>query len=150
MLTKYGVNPREYVGLDSSEVEEIDPISFEGYKYISAEKIRKDPTDGLWRSNLYEKVTIFFTSNEVHIYKIFLNTITSKTTETTDVLFYDDIVSVSTKNETEKAGNDSIDYISFNLVSKGGNNMSVAINGNEDSQRSINAMRAMIKEKKTQ
>ena len=150
LIKKQGTNARECVGLDSSEVDEIDPVSFEGYKFIGAGKTKKDSQDSLWRSDLYEKVTIFFTNSEIHIYKAFLNTITSKVTETTDVLFYDDVVSVSTKNEIEKIGNDSIEYISFNLITKGGNNMSVALNGNEDIQRSVNAMRAMIKEKKTQ
>ena len=150
MISHLGTNPREYVGLDSSEIEDIDPISFEGYKFIGAGKVRKDDTDGLWRSDLYEKATIFFTGNEVHIYKVFLNILSGKTTEASDVLFYDDIVSISTKNEIEKVGKESIEYISINLVSKGGNNMSIAIKGNEDRQKSINAMRALIKEKKTQ
>lgn len=150
MMSQLRTDPREYVGLDSSEVEEIDPISFEGYKFIGASKVRKDNEDGLWRSDLYEKATVYFTRNEVHIYKVFLSVLTGKTTETTDVLFYDDIVSVSTKNEVEKIGKDSVEYISINLVSKGGNSMSIAIKGNEDRQKSINAMRALIKEKKTQ
>ena len=150
MMAQLSSNPREYVGLDSSEVEEIDPITFEGYKFVGASKARKDSEDGLWRSELYEQATIFFTQNEVHIYKVFLNILTGKTTEASDVLFYDDIVSVSTKNEIEKIGKDSIEYISINLVSKGGNSMSIAIKGNEDRQKSINAMRSLIKEKKTQ
>lgn len=150
MLKNLGSDPKEYLGLDDSEIEEIDPVSFEGYKFSGADKVRKDPKDGLWRSDQYEKVTIVFTINEVHIYKCFLNIISGKITETTDVMFYEDIVSVSTKNETEKIGNQVIEYVSFNLVSKGGNNMSVAINGNDNRQKSINAMRAMIKEKKTQ
>lgn len=150
MIVNLGSDAREYLGLDASEVDEIEPISFEGYKFIGTEKTRKDPTDNIWRSDLYERVTIFFTQNEIHLYKVALNTLTSKITETTDVLFYDDVVSVSTKNEVEKIGYNTIDYISFNLVSKGGNNVSVALNVNDNRQRSINAMRAMIKEKKTQ
>lgn len=150
MITTLGSNAREYLGLDSSEIDEIEPISFEGYKYSGASRIRKDPEDGRWRSDLYERVTVFFTKNEIHLYKVFLNTLSEKITETTDVLFYDDVVSVSTKNEVEKIGNNNIEYISFNLVSKGGNNISIALDGNDTRQRSINAMRAMIKEKKTQ
>lgn len=150
MIEKLGSDAREYLGLDASEVDEIEPIAFEGYKFIGASHTRKDEADELWRSDLYEKVIVFFTKNEIHLYKVFLNTLTEKITETTDVLFYDDVVSVSTKNEVEKIGNNSIEYISFNLVSKGGNNVSIALNGNDNRQRSINAMRAMIKEKKTQ
>ncbi len=148
-LEKIQTNPREYVGLDSSEIEEIEPISFEGYKFVGATKVRKDEQDKKWRSDLYERVIVFFTNSEVHIYKVFLNIFTGKTTEITDVLFYDDVVSVSTKNEIEKVGNETIEYITFNLVSKGGNSVSVAIDVNDNRQKSINAMRAMIKEKKT-
>ncbi len=150
MIEKLGSNAREFLGLDSSEVDEIEPISFEGYKFVGSGQIRKDPKDKIWRSDLYERVTVFFTKNEIHLYKVFLNTLSGKITETTDVLFYDDVVSVSTKNEVEKIGNNTIEYISFNLVSKGGNNVSIALNGDDNRQRSINAMRAMIKEKKTQ
>lgn len=60
------------------------------------------------------------------------------------------MVSVSTKNEIEKIGNNTVEYISFNLSSKDGDNISVALFGDDNCQRSINAMRAMIKEKKTQ
>ena len=148
ILNKKTSDPKTYVGLDSSEVEEIEPVSFEGYKFVGAGKLRKDDVDGIWRSDLYEKVIIFFTLNEIYVYKVFLNTLTEKVTEATDVLFYEDVVSVSTKNETEKCGNDNIEYVSFNLVSKGGNNLSIALKGSDNSQRSINAMRAMIKEKK--
>ena len=150
-ISSLGSNPREYVGLDSSEVEEIAPIVVEGYKFNGASKIRKDNKDALWRSDLYERAIIFFTLNEVHIYKAILNTLTEKITETTDVLFYEDIVSVSTKNEVFRTNNgNTIEYITFNLVSKGGNSMNIAIDNNKNVHNSINAMRAMIKEKKTQ
>lgn len=142
-------NPREYLGLDSAEVDEIAPISFEGYKFTGATQVKKDENDGLYRSDLYEKVTIFFTKDELHVYKVFVNTLTEKVTETTDVLFYEDVVSVSTKNESQTVLGNTIEYISFNLISRGGNNIDIALFGTEDRQRSINAMRAMIKEKKT-
>ena len=150
MTASLGTNAMEYVGLDSSELEEIEPISFEGYKFVGAKKVMKDPKDQMWRSDLYEKAIVFFTNSEVHLYKVFLDILTGKKTETTDVFFYDDIVSVSTKNEVEQVGGSSVDYTSSNLTSKGGNSVSVALYGNEDRQKSINAMRAMIKEKKTQ
>lgn len=147
-LARLSSDARDVLGLDSTEVEEIAPISFEGYKFAGRTKIRKDNKDQIWRSDLYEKVIIFFTQNEIHLYKQNLNTLTEKVIETTDVMFYDDVVSVATKSEVEKVGNQTIEYISFNLVSKGGNSVSIALRGDDSRQRSVNAMRAMIKEKK--
>lgn len=51
--------------------------------------------------------------------------------------------------ESQTVLGNTIEYISFNLISRGGNNIDIALFGTEDRQRSINAMRAMIKEKKT-
>ncbi len=147
-ISVLGSNPRTFVGLDPTEIDEIAPIVIEGYKFEGASRIRKDHRDNLWRSDLYERAIIFFTLNEIHIYKCYFNSLTGKITETTDVLFYEDIVSVSTKNEVYHFANGNIEYISFNLTSKGGNSMSIAIDNNKNVQNSINAMRAMIKEKK--
>ena len=146
-IDKLASNPKEYLGLDDSEVMEIEPIEFGGYKFLGADKYKKGK-DGLYRSNLYEKATIYFTANEVHMYKAFFNSISGVVNETTEVLFYSDIVSVSTDNETEKIGDVSINYLRFVLTSTGGKQFSVALLGNDNRQRSINAMRALIKEKK--
>ncbi len=146
-IDKLASNPKEYLGLDDSEVMEIDPIEFGGYKFSDAVK-KKKGGDGLFRSNLYEKATIFFTRNEVHMYKAVYNSISKAINETTEVLFYSDIVSVSTDNESKSLGDESVDYLTFVLTSTGGKQFSVALLGNDNRQRSINAMRALIKEKK--
>ncbi len=140
---------REYLGIDESEVEEIEPITFEGYKYVGAKKLRKDPEDNLWRTDLYEKATIFFTANELHLYKVSYDCWNDTIGENTDVYFYEDVVSVSTNNEVEKVANNTINYISFKLVSRGGNSLSIALKADDNIQRSVNAMRALIKEKKS-
>ena len=147
LISNRASNPKEYLGLDDMEIMEIEPIEFSGYVYRGSERIKKG-NDELYRSNLYEKATIFFTKNEVHMYKAIINSISGKVTETTEVLFYEDIVSVSTENEIEKYGNVTIEYISFVLSSRGGKSFKVALLGTDNRQRSINAMRALIKEKK--
>ena len=149
LISKSASDPKEYLGLDESEVMEIEPIEFSGYLFHNADGY-KQGKDGLFRSNLFEKATIFFTRNEVHMYKATANSISGKVNETTEVLFYNDIVSVSTDNEIEKLGSNSIEYLTFVLSSKGGNQFKVALLGTDNRQRSINAMRALIKEKKTQ
>ena len=139
---------REYLGIDQTEVEEIRPIMFEGYQFNGAKMFRQDYRDKIYRTDIYEKAVIFFTKNELHMYKVSLNAIEEKKTETTNVYFYEDIVSVSTEQEFYKHYNQNIEYMSFKLTTRGGNAASVALKGNNDIQRSVNAMRAMIKEKK--
>ena len=140
-------DPKEYLALDDSEVMEIEPIELCGYEFSGACKV-KFGKDGKFRSNIYEKATIFFTKNEVHMYKATYDSIVDRVNESTEVLFYPDVVSVSTTSETKKAGDISVNYLSFNLMSKGGKAFSVALQGADGDQRSINAMRALIKEKK--
>lgn len=147
-LRLYGSNPQEYLGLDETEICEIEPISFEGYSFKNASNARCDRDDKLWRTDRYEKLIVFFTQNEIHMYKINLNTLTEKIIETTNVVFYEDIVSLSTELETETFQGKTHEYISFNITTKGGNTLNVALKGTKDVQRSVNAMRAMVKEKK--
>lgn len=147
LIDKRASNAKEYLGLDESEIMEIEPIELSGYIFSGAQRYKMG-NDRLYRSNLFEKAIIFFTRNEVHMYKATVDSITGKTTENTEVLFYEDIVSVSTENENERFGNVSIDYLSFVLTSKGGKPFKVALLGTDNRQRSINAMRALIKEKK--
>ena len=83
------------------------------------------------------------------------NTLEKKQTESTDVYFYQDIVSVSTTSqETEIADSitnekQTVNYESFELRTAGGTSLSVAIRDQDQAQRSINAMRALLREKKT-
>lgn len=142
-------DPREYLGLSISDVDEIDPISFEGYKFDGATRVKKDNLDNIWRSDIYEKGILFFTQNEIHIYKLQLNAITENVTETTEVFFYNDVVSVSTKTETVKIGNNTVESVCFVLTPSSGTSINIALSGNENRQKAINKMRTIIKEKKT-
>ena len=55
------------LGLDEDEVKEIAPISFDGFVYKGANKVKKGE-DGLYRTNKYEFVMLFFSEHEVHCY----------------------------------------------------------------------------------
>ncbi len=69
-------------------------------------------------------------------------------TESTDVYFYKDIVSVSTASETVEVLGFKIDYEYFKLTTAGGTALSVSLRDVDNAQRSINAMRALLKTKK--
>ena len=144
------------LGVDESEVSEVPPIILSGYDFdfenVEVERV-KQGADGKWRSNIYKVIMIFFTSNEVHCY-----TIRFKTTknliigEATDVYFYQDIVSASTSSEREKVKVNEKEIIinseAFKLTTKGGTSLTVNLLDAQYAQESVNAMRALLREKK--
>ena len=135
------------LGIDEDEVKEIAPISFDGYVYKGADYAKKGE-DGLYRTNKYESVILFFSEHEVHCYTYNFTTTQKKQTESTDVYFYKDIVSVSTASETVEVLGFKIDYEYFKLTTAGGTALSVSLRDVDNAQRSINAMRALLKTKK--
>lgn len=137
------------LGIDETEVQEIEPIEFDGYAYKDVEKVRKG-NDGRFRSNKYQSVIILFSANEAHVYKFTYDTTANKHTEETEVYFYKDIVSVSTSSDTVEVLGKKIEFEYFKLTTAGGNALSVSVFDTAGAQRSINAMRALLREKKQQ
>ena len=140
------------LGVDEEEVNEIEPIAFDGYVYDNDARIKKGK-DGLYRSNKYQSVMFFFSSNEVHCYTYDFFLDRDNQRESTDVYFYKDLVSVSTQTEgTEysvgKGKSSKFDYEYFKLTTTGGNYISCSVKNINDAQRSINGMRTLIKSKK--
>lgn len=143
------------LGIDPDEVKEIEPIHFSSFRYAGCTR-HKTGEDGYVRTDVYESVTLFFSQNEVHCYTYNFNTLENKEKESTDVYFYQDIVSVSTTSETAtfedsvSGKTQEINYEAFQLVTTGGTKLTVGIKDQETAQRSINAMRALLRAKKTQ
>ena len=136
------------LGVDEDEVKEIEPIPFEGYVYKGATQLKRGQ-DGLNRTNKYQSVMLFFSASEVHCYTYNFDTITPKQSEDTDVYFYRDIVSVSTASESVQVLGQNIEYEYFKLTTAGGTALTVSLrNVDENVQRSINAMRALLRAKK--
>ena len=69
--------------------------------------------------------------------------------EVTDVYFYKDIVAVSTETNDAVADDHRFRYESFKLVTTGGNALSCSVNGDIDTQNTINTMRRFIRAKKS-
>ena len=152
------------LGLDESEVTEAAPVCISGYSYEGTGLVKKG-ADGKWRSNKYETWYLFFSSNEVHCCKKTIKTTENWKTESTDVYFYKDIVSVSTSSETisvlfdpfgknasnaalTKQNTMQIDYDCFVLTTAGGTAFKVSLKDVDDAQRSVNAMRSLLRAKK--
>lgn len=147
------------LGIDEDEVNEIAPIVMGGYRFNGATRF-KQGADGKWRTNRYETVVLYFSPREVHCYTYSVDTTNPNVSpkEDTEVYFYQDIVTVSTSSESQnvtdsKTGKSSVaNYESFVLRTTGGNALTVAVSGAEgtDVQRSINAMRQLLRQKKSQ
>lgn len=140
------------LGVDEDEVKEISPIMFDGYRYDNGAKI-KQGKDGKYRSNKYQAVIFFFSSNEVHCYTYDFSLTEDSQRESTDVYFYKDLVSVSTQTEgtsysVGKGKSSQFDYEYFKLTTTGGTSISCNVRNVDDAQRSINGMRSLIKSKK--
>ena len=139
------------LGLDESEVKEVAPIVLYGYDFEGADKIKKGD-DGKWRSNIFKLVALFSSANELHGYTMRFNTLRDVKTEGTDVFFYQDIVSVSTSSIAINAKVDGKDITvnpeAFRLTTKGGTSITVCLEDSNKYQKSVNAMRALLREKK--
>lgn len=135
------------LGLDESEVTEAAPVCISGYSFDGAEHVKLG-ADNKWRSNRFETWYMFFSSNEVHCCKKTIKTTADWKTESTDVYFYKDIVSVSTTSESKTVLNKKIDYDCFVLTTAGGTAFKVSLKDVDDAQRSVNAMRSLLRAKK--
>lgn len=147
MLNNIQGRALQKLGIDIDEVKEIAPISFDGYGYKGARRAKKG-ADGLWRTDIYKCVVLFFSNNEVHCYTYLFNTVDGTQSENTDVYFYRDIVSVSTNTSTDLVLNNNVTYEEFVLTTAGGTSLNVSIRDTGNAQRSINAMRQLLRAKK--
>lgn len=96
---------------------------------------------------------LFFSRYALHCYTLSFNTTEdSILNEATDVYFYQDIVSASTEsvNETMEVGSDeiSINSVSLVLMMKDGRSVTANLPNSGHAQKSVNAMLALLREKK--
>ncbi len=148
MLNNIQTKALNKLGIDADEVKEIAPIRFDGFTYNGA-TMGKRGKDGYARTNKYESVVLFFSANEVHCYTYRFDTTSSYQSEQTDVYFYRDIVSVTTRTETAQFQGGSINYEKFILNTAGGTALEVSVRDTGNAQRSINAMRQLLRAKKS-
>ena len=142
------------IGLDEDEVSEIPPASFEGFVFKNA--YAKKNASGHWVSSAYQVAWLFFSSTQIYIYRYTFNMDEDKKTESTDEFFYKDVTSFSTASESETANSmskqNSVEKIEvesnkFKMVVPG-DQIFVSMDGVEDSEAIIQAMKQKLREKK--
>ncbi len=142
------------IGLDEDELKEIPPVTLYGYSY-DKNCFSKTLTDGSYRTNLYSITHIFFSSTQVYMYQLVLNTMKNDKKERTEEYFYKDITNFSTSTETvesisfkgcqNKVVKVSVDTQEFALIVPG-DRFTCATYGDIDQQ--VKAMKGKLREKK--
>jgi len=101
------------IGLDESEIKEIAPITFEGYKFdeyasnaLDNNSFQKRGGDMKWRSSKYEVTWIFASNKELYAYSFLFNMTDDTKKERTEEFFWKDITNFSTVTETKSVGYD--------------------------------------------
>ncbi len=144
------------IGLDESELQEVAPVSFQGYRFNKAWGRRGE--DGKWRSSCFQVSWLFFSSTQVYMYQYTLNMDCDDKKESTDEYFYKDITNFSTASETEEVQTEwdkkaqiwkkeNVETTQFSLVVPG-DKLFCAMEPSEENERSIKGMKAKLREKK--
>lgn len=144
------------IGLDESEISEIEPVHFEGFVYDKSSLYKKGE-DGLDRSSKYQVTWIFFSATQVYLYQNTFNMDEDGRKERTEEYFYKDITNFSTVSETEEVASYdpkkkeniliNMDSTKFSLVVPG-DKLFCSMQQNEYTENSIRGMKAMLREKK--
>jgi hypothetical protein len=149
------------LNIDESQVREINPITFENFKYRSVLELDlKDPfywkigEDGLFRSNIYEVTWLFFSTSQIFAYQLTLSTDWQKHDERTYEYHYRDITAFGsvTIREDVIRGEEKEYQVVKNLfeIKVPGDGFSCVLSNQSDEKEeaSIQAMKAMLREKK--
>ena len=150
------------IGLDETQVNEIEPVHFEGYYFDEKKTYAKLGKDRKWRSSAYQISWIFFSSSQVYVYQYTFNMDEDGKKETTEEYFYKDITNFSTSTDTvEKevlikvscTGNatynrTNVDSNRFALVVPG-DKFYCSMEQNDYTERAIQGMKAKLREKKS-
>lgn len=89
------------LGLDEDEVNEIDPVMFEGYRYEHKD-IKPYITEEESRiySSMYQKTWLFFGDDQVYVYCVYFDTTDLSKEEQTLEYFYNDVTSFASQATT--------------------------------------------------
>ncbi len=149
------------IGLDESQVREIEPVHFEGYWFDEKRTLAKWGKDKVWRSSAYQITWIFFSSSQIYVYQYTFNMDEDGKKESTEEYFYKDITNFSTTSDTiEKYVLDKISckgeatYARKNVdtnrfaIIVPGDKFYCSMDQNDYTERAIQGMKAKLREKK--
>ncbi len=142
------------IGLDEDEIKEIPPVTLVGYEFEKA-TLSNTGKDGITRTNLYSITHLFFSSTQVFMYNVLLDTTSGNRKEKTEEYFYKDITNFSTSTESfeftylkgclGKPSRSSIELQQFGLIVPG-DKFYCSTFGDIEAQ--VKAMKNKLREKK--
>jgi len=144
------------IGLDESELNEIEPVDFDNWTYENA--YGKRGKDNKWRSSAYQISWLFFSSTQVYLYQNTIHFDKDDKKELTEEYFYKDITNFSTSSDTVETSYwdqkekkyllENIDTNRFSLTVPG-DKFFCSLEPNEKTERAIQGMKAKLREKKS-
>ena len=89
------------LGIDEEEVQEITPVTFEGYVFNDkVDNLVKRTTASTWVSSEYQITWLFFGEKELFIYQYSFSMTSDSKRENTMQYFYQDVTNFSAASET--------------------------------------------------
>ncbi len=143
------------LGIDESQVQEIDPVEFVGFNYDD---------DYFAKGNLtskYESTWIFFSDTQLYVYSFLFDMTSNSTRERTEEYFYKDVTSFSSSTKslelitnqpsgcgsTMNSVKGSIDMAYFSIVVPG-DKFNCTMQSNDTTEKIIQGMKQKLREKK--
>jgi hypothetical protein len=144
------------IGLDEDQLKEIEPVQFEGYVFENAYS-KKSDKDDLWRSSRYQISWLFFSATQLYAYQYTFNMDNFDKKEQTLEYFYKDVTNFATSSDTEetevwnkkakKFMKEKINSNRFTIVVPG-DKFYCSLKQNDETERAIQGMKALLREKK--
>ena len=145
------------IGLDETQVTEINPVNFEGWLFGKSVGFAKYGLDNKARSSAYQITWLFFSSSQVYIYKQTINFDKDDKKVATEEYFYKDITNFSTVTDTVEQSfwNNNLKKLEVKNVDS--NDFAITVPGdkfycsmeqNEYTEKVIQGMKAKLREKK--
>jgi len=149
------------IGLDESQVNEIEPVHFQDYVINEKSRYVRRGKDRKWRSSAYQISYILFSSSQIYVYQYTFNMDSDEKKERTEEYFYKDITNFSTTTDTvekevlEKTSckgepsykRTQVETSDFAIIVPG-DKFYCAMEANDYSERAVQGMKAKLREKK--
>jgi len=135
-------------GLDEGVNFSIDPLVAYGFSLegIQLNQIKRDKKMGTWRTSRGEVVVMLFSDDLLHAFKRTFSFVDPKyKSEITDEFFYKDVVSISTISKVDE----KFEHELFILTTTGGTSVTCVLKRTDDVERSLQAAKKTIREKKS-
>lgn len=146
------------IGLDESQVNEIKPVTFEGFNFDSKAAHTANGT-----SSRYEVTWLFFSATQVYVYIHVFDMTSNDTKVRTEEYFYKDVTNFSSSNDSRETSilkskgcplkpkfesiRGQVDTASFCIIVPG-DKLTVAMTPTDETERAIQGMKQKLREKK--